>query len=86
MRSFCASVPPRAINCAPMPTVARYGSTISASPIASITGIESTAPLPKPPCSLGRQRPVRPSSAIVFHASRLHPSGEPTILRRVSKS
>ena len=59
----------------PSTTVARYGSSISARPNASITSMISTAPPPNPPYSSANGRPSRPSSAYCDQSAVLQPSG-----------
>ena len=56
-----------------MTTVARYGSSTSALPIASITIMVSTAPAPKPPSSSENGRPSRPCSASLPQTVLLQP-------------
>ena len=49
IRARCSALPPRATKRPPSPTVARYGSTTSASPNASKTISMSIVVPPKPP-------------------------------------
>ena len=65
--------------------MARYGSTTSASPSASITTIMSTVLPPKPPCSASNGTPRMPISAMAAHTSSLKPADEEMILARASK-
>src|ERR1700730_5470080 len=70
--AFCCAEPPRRKNPPPSTTVARYGSSSSALPSASITIMVSTAPAPKPPSSSenGRGGPLSHPPAVRVRAPR----------------